>query len=118
MAFWTPRNLRPRSHARTTAQPVPGSHPSFLLPLATGLPREGLGGAATFRLSGRLRRLLQRVKLHQVGAFCGAWLGGVSFDLTGSYTGVWALAAGLGLLAAALHWPISEPSEPETAQAV
>jgi len=54
---------------------------------------------------------------HQVGAFCGAWLGGVSFDLTGSYTGVWALAAGLGLLAAALHWPISEPSEPETAQA-
>ncbi|MDX1609141.1 MAG: MFS transporter [Halofilum sp. (in: g-proteobacteria)] len=47
---------------------------------------------------------------HQLGAFCGAWLGGISFDLTGSYQAVWLAAIGLGLAAAALHWPI--PDQP------
>ncbi|MHA1565970.1 MAG: MFS transporter [Alphaproteobacteria bacterium] len=45
---------------------------------------------------------------HQLGAFLGAWLGGLSYDLTGSYDAVWALAVVLGLLAAALHWPIAD----------
>jgi len=45
---------------------------------------------------------------HQVGAFCGAWLGGLSYDLTGSYDAVWWLAAGLSLLSAAIHWPIAD----------
>lgn len=45
---------------------------------------------------------------HQIGAFCGAWLGGVSFDLTGSYEAVWLAAIGLSLAAAALHWPIPD----------
>ncbi|SDF44817.1 Predicted arabinose efflux permease, MFS family [Limimonas halophila] len=53
---------------------------------------------------------------HQIGAFCGAWLGGLSFDLTGSYTAVWAVAAGLGVLAAALHWPITDTPARETAR--
>jgi predicted MFS family arabinose efflux permease len=45
---------------------------------------------------------------HQIGAFFGAWLGGVSFDLTGGYEAVWLLAIGLSLLAAALHAPIAD----------
>ncbi len=47
---------------------------------------------------------------HQVGAFFGAWLGGISFDLTGSYDAVWIIAILLGLVAAALHWPIADRS--------
>lgn len=45
---------------------------------------------------------------HQFGAFFGAWLGGLSYDLTGSYDAVWIIAIILGVLAAALHWPISD----------
>ncbi len=45
---------------------------------------------------------------HQLGSFLGAWLGGYVFDLTGSYDIVWFIAVGLGLLAAALHWPIED----------
>lgn len=45
---------------------------------------------------------------HQVGGFMGAWLGGLVFDVTGSYDLVWLGAIGLGLLAAALHWPIDD----------
>jgi MFS family permease len=45
---------------------------------------------------------------HQIGAFFGAWLGGLSYDITGSYTAVWWLAVALALGAAALHWPINE----------
>lgn len=45
---------------------------------------------------------------HQVGGFMGAWLGGLVFDTTGSYDLVWLGAIGLGLLAAALHWPIDD----------
>lgn len=47
---------------------------------------------------------------HQMGAFFGAWLGGVSYDLTGSYEPIWLLAVALGLLAAVLHWPIPDRS--------
>lgn len=45
---------------------------------------------------------------HQIGAFLGAWLGGYVFDVTGSYQGVWWTAVALGVLSAALHWPIDE----------
>jgi len=51
---------------------------------------------------------------HQVGAFFGAWLGGLSWDLTGNYDAVWLLAVLLGLLAAALHWPIADRPIAET----
>lgn len=40
---------------------------------------------------------------HQVGAFCGAWLGGFVFDLTGSYNAVWLTALGLSLAAMMIH---------------
>lgn len=45
---------------------------------------------------------------HQFGSFLGAWLGGYVFDLTGSYGLVWVGSAILGVVAAALHWPINE----------
>lgn len=45
---------------------------------------------------------------HQVGSFMGVWLGGLLFDLTGSYDIVWYIAIALGLLAAAVNWPIRE----------
>jgi predicted MFS family arabinose efflux permease len=45
---------------------------------------------------------------HQVGAFLGVWLGGYFFDATGSYDLVWWASVALGLLAAAVHWPIRE----------
>ena len=45
---------------------------------------------------------------HQIGAFLGAWLGGLNFDVTGNYNAVWYTSILLGLLAAALHWPIRD----------
>ena len=54
---------------------------------------------------------------HQIGSFLGAWLGGYLFDLTGSYDTVWWISVGLGLLSAALHWPINEKPVPRLAAA-
>ncbi|MGD9667982.1 MAG: MFS transporter [Hyphomicrobiaceae bacterium] len=45
---------------------------------------------------------------HQVGAFLGAWLGGYLFDQLRSYDAMWWISVGLGVLAAALSWPIRE----------
>ena len=45
---------------------------------------------------------------HQFGSFLGVWLGGVVFERTHSYDLVWLLAMALGVLAAALHWPIDD----------
>lgn len=45
---------------------------------------------------------------HQIGSFSGVWLGGWLYENYGSYDGIWYLGILLGLLAALLHWPISE----------
>ncbi len=45
---------------------------------------------------------------HQLGSFFGAWLGGVIFRTFHSYDPMWWLAVLLGLVAAALHYPIKE----------
>ncbi len=45
---------------------------------------------------------------HQLGAFAGVWLGGVVFVATHSYDLMWLIAMALGVLAAALHWPIDD----------
>jgi MFS family permease len=45
---------------------------------------------------------------HQLGAFFGVWLGGVVYEQTHSYNLLWAGAIALGLIAAALHWPIDD----------
>jgi predicted MFS family arabinose efflux permease len=45
---------------------------------------------------------------HQVGSFLGAWLGGLVFDLTGSYSLLWEATVVAGLIAAMLHFPIDD----------
>lgn len=72
------------------------------VPLTSGLVGDIFGGRYMATLFGFV------MFSHQIGAFFGAWLGGLSYDLTGSYTAVWVMAIGLGLLAAVLHWPISD----------
>jgi predicted MFS family arabinose efflux permease len=45
---------------------------------------------------------------HQVGAFAGAWLGGVTFDITGSYAVAWTAMIIAGLAAAAVQWSMDD----------
>jgi predicted MFS family arabinose efflux permease len=45
---------------------------------------------------------------HQIGSFLGAWLGGLVFDLTGSYALLWDATVIAGLMAAMLHFPIDD----------
>lgn len=45
---------------------------------------------------------------HQLGSFCGVWLGGLFYDRTGSYDAAWWLAIALGVAAALIHWPIND----------
>ena len=45
---------------------------------------------------------------HQMGSFLGVWLGGWLYDRHGTYDAVWWTGVVLGLVAAVLHWPISE----------
>ncbi len=45
---------------------------------------------------------------HQIGSFCGVWLGGYLYARFGSYLGIWLTGLVLGLVAAWLHWPIRE----------
>lgn len=45
---------------------------------------------------------------HQLGSFCGAYLGGYFFDQTGSYQLVWQIAIGLGIFAALINLPVRE----------
>jgi len=45
---------------------------------------------------------------HQLGSFCGALLGGLSFDLTGSYSIAWASLIAIGLVAFLLQWPMDD----------
>ena len=49
---------------------------------------------------------------HQVGAFIGAWLGGVVYEATGGYDLMWYLSIVLGLAAAIVHLPINEQRAP------
>lgn len=49
---------------------------------------------------------------HQIGAALGVWLGGFMYDQTGSYDLVWLIAAGLGVLAAFVHYPIADKPLP------
>ncbi|MDM0117386.1 MFS transporter [Variovorax sp. J22R133] len=45
---------------------------------------------------------------HQVGSFLGVWLAAHVFDATKSYDLIWIGSIALGLMAAALHWPIND----------
>ena len=53
---------------------------------------------------------------HQVGSFFGVYLGGVTFERTGSYEVVWWLCIALSLFATVVNFPIREkPSQPFSA---
>ncbi len=46
--------------------------------------------------------------LHQIGAFFGAWLGGVIVDRTGSYNLMWVISLGVALFGFLIQFPIDE----------
>ena len=54
---------------------------------------------------------------HQLGSFLGVWLGGVLHDQFGSYTVVWWVGVGTGLLSTIVHLPIKERPRTGTAAA-
>ena len=45
---------------------------------------------------------------HQLGSFLGVWMGSHLFEATRSYELIWCVAMALGVVAAALHWPIDD----------
>jgi predicted MFS family arabinose efflux permease len=45
---------------------------------------------------------------HQVGSFCGAWMGGRVFDFTGSYDVGWAALVAVGAIAFLLQWTMDD----------
>ena len=45
---------------------------------------------------------------HQLGSFCGAILGGIAFDLTGSYALGWSALIAIGFIAFLLQWRMDE----------
>ena len=54
---------------------------------------------------------------HQLGSFCGAFLGGYLFDRTGSYLIVWEIAIALGIFAFLVNLPVKERAISRTANA-
>ena len=45
---------------------------------------------------------------HQVGGFLGVWLGGLAYEMTGSYDLVWILSIAFGIASAIINLPIVE----------
>jgi len=45
---------------------------------------------------------------HQVGSFLGVWLGGIAYEMTGSYDSVWWLSVFFGIASALINLPIVE----------
>lgn len=72
------------------------------VPLTTGLVGQIFGTQYLAMLGGAV------FFSHQVGSFLGVWAGGLLFDRTGSYDLVWWCSVGLGVVAAALNWPIDD----------
>jgi MFS family permease len=70
------------------------------VPLTSGLIAQIFGVAWMSTLTGIA--LLS----HQLGSFLGVWLGGSLYDRTGSYSVVWWLSIGLGVLAGLVNLPI------------
>jgi len=55
---------------------------------------------------------------HQVGSFAGAWLGGLSYDLTGSYRVAWSAMIVIGLSAFTIQWFMDDTVAAPTSRAV
>ena len=54
---------------------------------------------------------------HQLGSFFGVWLGGTFYDQFGSYTIVWWVGVGTGVLSTLVHLPIREEGRPAASTA-
>jgi MFS family permease len=55
---------------------------------------------------------------HQIGSFCGVWMGGVLRSMTGNYDAIWYFSIALGVISAVISLPIVEkPAEPRGALA-
>ena len=72
------------------------------VPLTNGLVAQIYGTRHVSMLSGAV------FFGHQMGSFCGAWLGGVIVTRNGSYDLAWWIAMGLGVFAAIVCAPINE----------
>ena len=72
------------------------------VPLTSGLIAQVFGVRYLSMLSGI------SFLFHQVGSFAGIYAGGWIFDTTGSYTVMWMLTIGMGLLAALINLPIDD----------
>ena len=72
------------------------------VPLTTGLVAQIYGTRHVSMFSGAV------FFGHQIGSFCGAWLGGVIFTRNGSYDLAWWISLGLGVAAALICAPIDE----------
>lgn len=72
------------------------------VPLTTGLIAQVFGVRFMATLFGLV------FLSHQIGSFLGVWLGGVLYDRTGSYDGMWWAGVALGIVAALVHLPIDE----------
>lgn len=56
---------------------------------------------------------------HQVGGFLGVWLGGIAYEMTGSYNLVWFLSIAFGVASAIINLPIvEEPVKRQSASAI
>ncbi|MEX2449404.1 MAG: MFS transporter [Rhodospirillales bacterium] len=80
------------------------------VPLTSGLVGQMLG----VRYLGMLYGII--FMSHQLGSFCGVWLGGYLYDTTGSYDAIWWGSIVLGLAAAALHVMIDDRTAPRLAK--
>jgi MFS family permease len=72
------------------------------VPLTSGLVAELYG----IRYMGTLYGIV--FLSHQIGAFLGVWLGGMLYDLHGTYTLVWWVGVGVGAFSALVHLPIRD----------
>ena len=81
------------------------------IPLTNGIVAQIFGVKYLTMLSGLI------FFSHQLGSFCGAFLGGYLFDRTGSYLIVWEIAIALGVFAFMVNLPVQERAIARTANA-
>ena len=81
------------------------------IPLTNGIVAQIFGVKYLTMLSGLI------FFSHQLGSFCGAFLGGYLFDRTGSYLIVWEIAIALGVFAFMVNLPVQERAITRTANA-
>lgn len=75
------------------------------VPPVSGLVSKAFGAGSLATLYGLV------FFIHQVGGFLGAWLGGVCFAATGSYSAIWIASILFSACASIISFAIKEPGE-------